>query len=336
MNSTPIPNHVEAAINRLLFQYKGKPRIEAVLRSIVQPIQDLEDIFNDMEIKRALATAAGVQLDNIGKIVGLARFPGDDDETYRRKLYARIKINTSNGQPEQAIQTFQLFTNAVLVLLSEEFPGEVLIGSDAQFADQEAVDTLLAIMEMVLPAGVRMNGFVSFDPDEAFAFAGALPGMGWGDSGDPSVGGKMAGIHRRGGEFAFAGATSSYEGFGSTDDPLVGGRWVARVKAPYFLSASVPSDGDQVIVQLAACGLPPLLPKKPTQVTGFIVKVNTIPVAVSAAIVDFNTKVFLTLASTVLSGDTVTVEYSPGNLTDSHGTALAAFAAQSVQNDSTQ
>jgi hypothetical protein len=223
----PISDHQAAAIARLVSQYADAERLKGLISALVGPIQEIETALATLNTLRSLELAEGVNLDLLGTIVGLARPSGDDDATYRNKLKAQIKVNVSEGQPEQAIQTFQLFTGAQLVILNEYYPAEVIIGSEHAFADQAEVDTVLAIIRDVLPAGVRANGFIEFDPTEAFAFDGIVAGLGWGDSTDPLAGGKFATIRRRNTFFAFEGDAPSYEGFGSTDDPLVGGLWAS-------------------------------------------------------------------------------------------------------------
>jgi hypothetical protein len=225
MSFNPINNHVEQALARLITQFRDSGNIRALITAFVTPIQELEDATATLNTDRLLATALGIQLDLIGTIVGLARTAGDSDDTYRMKLYAQIKVNTSEGQPEQVIQTYQLFTNALLVLLFEDYPGEIMIESDYFPPDQATVDLLIKILQEVLPAGVRASGIVAFDPTEAFAYDGPLPGLGYGTVGDPTAGGKYPHLFTRGGFFEYAGNDPTGEGYGSVNDPLVGGRY---------------------------------------------------------------------------------------------------------------
>ena len=170
-------------------QYGDAVGLQGLITAIVNPCQDIEYELNDLNVQRQLSQAFGVQLDLIGTIVGLTRPPGASDDTYRNDLYAQIKINVSQGQPEQAIQTYQLFTAASLVILTEFFPAEVMIESDYLPPDQQAVDGLLKILTDVLPAGVRAMGIVAFDSMNAFAYAGSLIGQGYGTTADPLAGG---------------------------------------------------------------------------------------------------------------------------------------------------
>jgi hypothetical protein len=331
---TVIPNHVGQAIARLMSQYGNAENLQNVLSAIINPLQDIESVLNDLNVKRQLSVAEGQQLDSLGTIIGLARPAGADDTTYRQDLYAQIKVNISEGQPEQAIQTFQLFTQAGLVLLNEYFPASVLINSDHVFPTQEDVDKILEIMQEVLPVGVRCNGIVEFDSSIPFAMDGSLSGAGFGDINDPSTGGIWATFKRRGGEFAFAGDDVTAEGFGSPDDPLVGGRFIPRIAAPYFFSAQVPESGDQVEVQtVLASGALTLLPL--SGATGFSVFVNAVPATISSVEVAYNSKIILAISSPLIhNGDVVTVSYTPGNVTDSESNVLSAFSPQSVTNNS--
>lgn len=221
----PITNHVEQALGRLITQYKDRPNIRGLMSALIKPIQKIEDTLVQMNTLRSLDNAIGQNLDNLGTILGLARFPGDGDTTYRNKLKAKVKLNTSEGEPERIIETFQLFTGATQVILHEHYPAEVFIDSDYLIPNQETVDIILGILESVAAAGVRIGGFVSFDPSESFAFDGPLPGLGFGNESDPLAGGMFGTEWERDTFFEFEGNDTKGAGFGSEDDPLVGGRF---------------------------------------------------------------------------------------------------------------
>lgn len=221
---TPINTHVQDALARLFTQYQDASNLKNVITAIVTPIQDLETVIQQMNTQRSIFTAVGVQLDLLGTIIGLSRTPGTTDDDYRNQLLAQIKINTSDGQPEQVIQAYQLFTGSDLVILNEWFPAEVELESDYLPPDQITVDYLLGIIGSVLPAGVRCDSIITFDSTEAFAMDGSLPGLGFGDDSDPSVGGKFPFEFYRNTFFEMEGDDVNGGGFGAGDlDPLVGG-----------------------------------------------------------------------------------------------------------------
>jgi hypothetical protein len=104
---------------------------------------------------------------------------------------------------------------------------------------------------------------------------------------------------------------------------------------PVFASAAVPVNGLTLSVTLTEADSLPILPA--SGCTGFSVTVDGAARTISSATASGNI-VTLTLASPpVFAGQTVNVEYSPGNVTDSAATpnAMLAFAAQSVTNNST-
>ena len=107
--------------------------------------------------------------------------------------------------------------------MEERFPAAVAFGSDATFADQDEVNMLIQILERTAAAAIRIEDIVVFDSTEPFAFAGALPGLGFGTTSNPLAGGKLSGLFNFKLPFAFGGDNPNNRGFGSIHDPLVGG-----------------------------------------------------------------------------------------------------------------
>lgn len=223
----PILDHQAQALKRLVTRFQTSVLVNKLVASFMPAIQELEQMFVDLGTMRTLANAQGVNLDNLGTLIGLARSPGDDDDTYRRKLYAEVKVNTSQGQPEQLIQVFQLFTAAQMVLLFEEFPGEFIVDSEYLPPDQDTANLLLVILKKVAAAGVRPAMLVSFDAVDSFAYAGSLPGQGYGTVSDASVGGKYPQIFTYTVPFAYAGGDATALGYSSVSDGLVGGAYAS-------------------------------------------------------------------------------------------------------------
>jgi len=83
--------------------------IRKVLRILIAPYQDLENVFQQMLMSRVIDDAIGVQLDMLGRIVGQQR-EGFDDEDYRRMLRARIAANKT-GAIEHVLKVARLTLN---------------------------------------------------------------------------------------------------------------------------------------------------------------------------------------------------------------------------------
>lgn len=223
---SPIDNHVQQALARLLTQYKNSTNLQNLLTAIINPIQDIEGVLGELNDLRYLPDATGVQLDVIGIIVGLPRPVGATDAEYVLDLYGQIKINTSQGQPEQLIQAFLLFTGAATCILTEFENASFLIASPYVPPSQAVIDSLITTLSQAAPVGVRMDGIISYDATNAFAYDGALPGAGY-DDGSQTVGGLYAQLDQFiGGGFAYDGDDPTGLGYGTLLDPLAGGAYL--------------------------------------------------------------------------------------------------------------
>lgn len=114
---TQITTHVADALDRLILQYEDKPRMQALVSAFVNPLQRLEDAAFAVLVQSALDGAVGVQIDQIGGIVGEKR-AGKIDADYKRFVSARIKVNFSDGKIDQ-------LANIALLILGDAFPVEV-------------------------------------------------------------------------------------------------------------------------------------------------------------------------------------------------------------------
>ncbi|SRR5579875_1859615 len=223
---TPITNHVQQGLARLLTQYQNSPNFQGLITALISPIQTIENALVDMNTLRYLPNAFGQQLDNIGVIVGLPRPPGTPDNIYIQLLLGQIKENISQGQPEQVIQVFELFTQTGFLIFYEGQNCEFLVESAWIPPDQATVDRVIGILQNTAPAGVRCDGIVSFDSQMAFAYDGNLPGAGY-DDGTQLVGGKYAQLFEyEGPGFAYDGDDYSGQGYSSLADPLAGGAYL--------------------------------------------------------------------------------------------------------------
>src|SRR5690606_14255068 len=171
----PVP---DAALSRLVTQFRGKPRIEALLKAIAAQVHQLEDVAKDLLEKRWLDTAAGAQLDGLGRILGLDRGAWDDEQ-YRARLRVRIRVLLADGTPENIITTLALLSEGTPVQLIETYPAELRIvmgGAVAPEAEGALRETALSIK----PPGVALWLESGSNPDEPeFAFDGG-DGAGFG------------------------------------------------------------------------------------------------------------------------------------------------------------
>lgn len=187
---TVISDHIERAKERLLEQYKNKPRIAGMFEATIQQIQDLEDAFNALS-QETIDTAVGVQLDRLGEIVGLARETGQSDDDYRIDLKAKIVQNLNQGTPEEVIAAAKFFIGASFVWYLEVYPAAVDIMSSTPI-DPALVAKIRSKLKGFLPAGVSLDVLGFFPEEDAFRFNEA---PGFGDVNDPDLGGLLAEIY---------------------------------------------------------------------------------------------------------------------------------------------
>ena len=220
--SAHITTYVTDALALLPEQYKGKPLLAALLTAYMNQAQPLEDTIIALRDSRSLFNATGVLLDNIGNMVGLARSGSQSDALYRSAIQTRIGQNNSEGQPELIIQIFSIITGATKVQLLEQAIASFSIMSEVPM-NQSLANSLIASLKVVAAAAVSVESIGSFDPTQAFTFAGDQPGLGF-DDGSGTMGGLFAtGFSKNDQTFAFAGDDTTGLGFGAPGDPLVGG-----------------------------------------------------------------------------------------------------------------
>lgn len=104
--------------------------------------------------------------------------------------------------------------------------------------------------------------------------------------------------------------------------------------APVLASAVIPSGGTTLAMTFTEADSPPLLPQ--TAITGFSITASGGAVSIVATQRTSNTVITLALSRVIESGETVTVSYSSGNVTDSATSpnSLADFADSAVTNSS--
>lgn len=117
--------YVSQALARLLMQFKGKPRLEALVTSWITPFQELEDAAFEVHLERTIDAAVGVQLEGIGDIVGFPK-NGLSDTNYRQFIKAKIRVNRSNGLPGDLILIVTIILGVTpCILLTEYHPAAI-------------------------------------------------------------------------------------------------------------------------------------------------------------------------------------------------------------------
>lgn len=113
---------VEVGLGRLIQQFRGKPRLVALLGIYLEEFQELEDARWDVFTKTFIDDGEGIQLDGIGEILQEQR-QGIDDEWYRPFLRARVRVLRSTGKVAEIIRIVLLIQeDGAPVRVREAYP----------------------------------------------------------------------------------------------------------------------------------------------------------------------------------------------------------------------
>lgn len=161
-----ITNKIELAKKLLMSQYKDSLVINKLLEVIMEQEQALEDAIYDVYTLCHLDTAFGIQLDRIGRIPGIKRY-GLNDEDYRKRIYAQIVLNCSNGEAETLITALKLIMDATYIKYDESYVGKIEI----DFTSDKDGKFLPPQIDKLCLAGIKNVKLTQSDPLQAFEFA---------------------------------------------------------------------------------------------------------------------------------------------------------------------
>jgi len=124
MAADPITHRLLLA-RRLLYQFRGKPVLQAMAQSIGA---ELDEIETALAAIGALTVAAedGVQLDGDGALLGVAR-AGRSDTDYRAAIQAQARINSGTARIEDVLFALGTILDAGAFGLNEPAPATVRV-----------------------------------------------------------------------------------------------------------------------------------------------------------------------------------------------------------------
>lgn len=195
-----ITDHVQRAARKLISQYRDKPRIKAMLRSLITGQQTLEDAVYEYITVHTIDDAPDHLLQAFGEIVGVQKLrEGGFD--YRDQVRTKIIVNRQSGEPDSLIRiaatlvggdfedillTEHSDTSATLRLLTDPLPTE------------EHVRQMNFFLQLAKPGGVKLTlRYSMVAANNTFTFAASNTPQssttkGWGNVAQ-NTGGKWAG-----------------------------------------------------------------------------------------------------------------------------------------------
>lgn len=163
-------DHETRGLARFIEQYRDKTKLNALARSYLKIIQEIENAAWEVILYRLLTNAEGEQLDMIGRIVGRGRNDLPDSD-YLLAIRAQIRINRSSGTPEDLIDVARLTLPAGFTFTFEEqHPATVFFTVSG--AVNFSISLLLDNLKRAKAGGVRL--FLEYseaDDENTFTFA---------------------------------------------------------------------------------------------------------------------------------------------------------------------
>lgn len=170
-------DHCEQGIDRLIQQYKGLPRTEAILCAVLDQVQDIENAAHDLLRADTLETGLDDQIDRDGRLVGAILRGGLSVDRYRLIVKAEILVRKSSGHPEEILKILQILFpsgSAQTFALREMFPASFEVDLFDVIDDTEAEVTHRLIFR-AKDVGVRYQTIWSTEPPgTTFRFSASI------------------------------------------------------------------------------------------------------------------------------------------------------------------
>ena len=145
-------NIVEEGLARLPFVWNDKHNVQGLVKSLLQQVQELEDVFHQLNEERDIFSAVGKQLDALGLIIGESRKSRGDDE-YRVALLVQIAINNSSGTHDALLNIVRLFQPTGLATVESNPLGEPAAVRVEMISISPSV---ISALQSAAPAGVKV------------------------------------------------------------------------------------------------------------------------------------------------------------------------------------
>lgn len=177
------PDHEGVGLARIIQQYVPAVRLRAILATLLNGeatvgggglaptgVQAIEDLAWQLYTERDLieveggGPAVGEQLDVIGRIVGLARLDafGGSDDIYRMALAIKIRINKTDGSPDDILGIISLledmmafFGGVATTSKIVEYPWS--FATEMMPIDAAFIEAIWPILKKAKPAGWRWD-----------------------------------------------------------------------------------------------------------------------------------------------------------------------------------
>lgn len=160
---------LEAWLKDMPQQFSGKKNIGVLVGAFARQMQELVQVFDDLDTKLDIDKACGQNLDYVGTIVSLSRKeagilagigveePVISDERYRQFLKYKLLRNTNDCTYYDIMQSIEILWKADNIRYFEDpqRPATILIRLQTMSIDAE-IDPLVGKVTAIKPAGVAL------------------------------------------------------------------------------------------------------------------------------------------------------------------------------------
>ena len=168
MPSTKIADYNVRCLEFLAGQFDDADNLKGFIQAVIESVQDCEDVADKLLTDRInLSDAKGIQLDNLGTIVGILR-GGLSDALYRIQIAYAIIRNGLLPTPNDFIQAVVSLTDSDYTRYWELIPAAIQIHFDG-----DVISGLADLVDNMAPAGVIVELVKEYDVIgyEPFVFA---------------------------------------------------------------------------------------------------------------------------------------------------------------------
>ncbi len=183
-------DYIKSLRQDLLEQFKGKERIEELVETVGEELQEVYDFYEQLRSERDVFNAVGKQLDGVGDIAVLTRMEagqlaGDpipfdiiDDETYRLYLIYKILKNTCDCTYPNIIKAFRMFWDRPLYYSEDPAQPATMIFDTGEMPGFVDTSPLFRI-PLLRAAGVTLKIYARTSTDMGVSRLHIIGGLGY-------------------------------------------------------------------------------------------------------------------------------------------------------------
>ncbi len=176
--------HRNEALARTIEEWKTDPVLGALRDVVMREVQAAENAAFQVKLSKFLDDAFGESLNVLGRIVGEGR-DGRDDPSYRVRIRARIRINSSFGHADDILEMLALLDPATFYYTATP-PAAFTIGMSAAPSGFASATEMASLIGECSAAGV--GGILAMPTTDVDGFilgdsSGGPLETTWGDAG---------------------------------------------------------------------------------------------------------------------------------------------------------